>query len=158
MKSLFSIFACLLLALNISFAQQQEEIMTKPSSYTMDETIDVLKEAMEEMELNLVEEVDHAQAAADNGLELRPTKVLIFGNPEIGTQLMKADQRAGLDLPLRILVWENEDGRVFLTYRSPSTLQGDFALEEQQQVLDKMNNALDKISQKAVVIEENEER
>lgn len=155
MKILISIVMALLLSFSISFAQEEEGITTRPSSYSMDETIDVLKEAMEDMDLNLVEEVDHAQAAADNELELRPTKVLIFGNPKVGTELMKADQRAGLDLPLRILVWENEDGRVFLTYRSPTTLQKDFALKEQEQVLDKMNNALDKLSQKAIVIEEN---
>lgn len=150
MKILMSAFTCFLMAFSISFAQTGEEIVTQPSSYTMDETVDVLKAAMEEMDLNLMEEVDHGQAAADHALELRPTKVLIFGNPRVGTQLMKADQRAGLDLPLRILVWENEDGRVFLTYRSPSSLQEDFALEEQQEVLDKMSYALDKLSQKAV--------
>lgn len=150
MKILLSAFVCLQLVFSVSFAQEQEEIITKPSSYSMDETVEVLKSTMEEMDLNLVEEVDHAQAAADNELELRPTKVLIFGNPKVGTQLMKADQRAGLDLPLRILVWENEDGRVFMTYRSPAALQDDFALGEQQEVLDRMSNALDKLSQEAI--------
>lgn len=150
MKTLLSTFISILLTISASFAQEEEKITTKPSSYTMDETVDVLKSALEEMGLNLVEEVDHARAAADHELELRPTKVLIFGNPEVGTQLMKADQRAGLDLPLRMLVWENEDGRVFVTYRSPTSLQGDFALEEQEDVLDKMSNALDKLSQTAV--------
>jgi uncharacterized protein (DUF302 family) len=109
------------------------------------------------MDLNLVEEVDHARAAADHDLDLRPTKVLIFGNPKVGTQLMKADQRAGLDLPLRILVWENEDGRVFMTYRSPAALQETFALEEQQEVLDKMEGAMEKLSLKAIKTMENKD-
>lgn len=150
MKLLFSTFICFLLALGTSWAQEEEELITKPSSYSMDETVDVLKDAIGEMELNLMQEVDHAQAAAEHELELRPTKVLIFGNPEVGTQLMVADQRAGLDLPLRVLVWENEDGRVFITYRSPSSLQQDFALEEQEQVLDKMDNVWDKLSEKLI--------
>lgn len=150
MKTLICTITYLLLFSSILFAQEEEEIITKPSSYTMEETLEVLKNAMEEMDLNLIEEVDHAQAAADHELELRPTRVLIFGNPKVGTALMKADQRAGLDLPLRILVWENEDGRVFLTYRTPTVLQTDFALEEQQDVLEKMSEALDSLSQEAV--------
>lgn len=166
MKTLLSAVISLLLAFNISMAQTQEQerengednLVTLPSSYSMDETVEVLKSAMEEMELNLVEEVDHARAAADQGLDLRPTKVLIFGNPEVGTQLMQADQRAGLDLPLRILVWENEDGRVFMSYRSPAALQESFALEEQQEVLNKMEGALEKLSRKAIEIEEKRDR
>lgn len=150
MKTLICTITYLLLFSSILFAQEEEEIITSPSSYTMEETVEVLKSAMEEMELNLVEEVDHAQAAVDHELELRPTRVLIFGNPKVGTALMKADQRAGLDLPLRILVWENEDGRVFLTYRTPTALKTSFALENQQDVLEKMREALDKLSQKAV--------
>lgn len=150
MKTLICTFTYLLLFSSILFAQEEEEIITSPSSYTMEETVEVLKSAMKKMDLNLVEEVDHAQAAAGNELELRPTRVLIFGNPKVGTALMKADQRAGLDLPLRILVWENEDGRVFLTYRTPTVLQTDFALKEQQDVLEKMSKALDDLSKEVI--------
>lgn len=163
MKTLWSTFICLMLALGMVMAQSQEQenekevIVTQPSSYTMDETIDVLKEGIEEMGLNLMAEIDHAGAAANNDLELLPSKILIFGNPAIGTQLMRTDQRVGLDLPLRMLVWENEDGRVFMSYRAVSTLQDDFAIEEHQDVLQKMEGALEKLSRKAILPDESQE-
>jgi uncharacterized protein (DUF302 family) len=122
-------------------------VTTKSSSYNMDQTLSRLKETIKGMGLNLVAEVDHAKAAAENGLELRPTHVLIFGNPQVGTNLMQADQRAGLDLPLRLLVWEDEKGQVYLSYRQPKDLQQDYQLNSQQAVLDKMGKVFEKLSE-----------
>jgi uncharacterized protein (DUF302 family) len=65
---------------------------------------------------------DHAAGAKQVGLPLRPTRVLIFGNPQAGTPLMQSRQTIGLDLPLRVLVWEDEGGKVWLTYRRPEVL------------------------------------
>jgi uncharacterized protein (DUF302 family) len=61
--------------------------------------------------------VDHAAGAQKVGMSLRPTQVLIFGNPQAGTPLMQSRQTIGLDLPLRVLVWEDAAGKVWLTYR-----------------------------------------
>lgn len=113
----------------------------------MEETLDKLQTAIQGMGINLIAEVDHAKAAADKGLELRPTHVLIFGNPLVGTNLMQADQRSGLDLPLRLLVWEDENGQVYLSYRHPNELKQDFKLREQQAVLDKMGMVFEKLSE-----------
>lgn len=113
----------------------------------MEETLTMLRTALKDMGINLVAEVDHAKAAAANGLVLRPTHVLIFGNPLVGTNLMQADQRAGLDLPLKLLVWEDEKGQVYLGYRQPNALQQDFNLGTQQAVLDKMGKVFEKLSE-----------
>jgi uncharacterized protein (DUF302 family) len=66
--------------------------------------------------------IDHAAGANKVGLPLRPTQVLIFGNPQAGTPLMQGRQTIGLDLPLRALVWEDGEGKVWLTYRRPELL------------------------------------
>jgi uncharacterized protein (DUF302 family) len=126
---------------------QDSSVITKASSYNMDQTLSRLKESIKGMGINLVAEVDHAKAAADNGLELRPTHLLIFGNPMIGTNLMQADQRSGLDLPLRLLVWEDAQGKVNLSYRLPQHLQKDFKLQEQKPVLDKMDKVYEKLTE-----------
>jgi uncharacterized protein (DUF302 family) len=66
--------------------------------------------------IHVFAEIDHAAEAKKVGLQLRPTQVLIFGNPTAGTPLMQSQQTAGLDLPLRVLVWEDEAGKIRLTY------------------------------------------
>lgn len=112
----------------------------------MAKTVEVLKSAIQEMGLNLVAEIDHAQAAAKNGLELRPTYLLLFGNPNVGTQLMHADQRAGLDLPLRLLVWQNEQGKVFVSYHDPLMLANTYQLQGKKEILQKMREMLQKLT------------
>jgi uncharacterized protein (DUF302 family) len=63
--------------------------------------------------------IDHARAAAEVGLELRPTEVVLFGNPKAGTPLMQAVQTMGIDLPLKALVWQDEEGQTWLSYNEP---------------------------------------
>jgi uncharacterized protein (DUF302 family) len=72
--------------------------------------------------LKIFARIDHAANAAEAGMELRPTQLIIFGNPKGGTPLMQDRQTSGLDLPFKALVWQNESGLVFLTYNSPSWL------------------------------------
>lgn len=124
---------------------QSEALVTQPSAHTFDETLSKLRQAIQGMGINLIAEVDHAKAATDNGLALRPTHVFIFGNPLVGTNLMQADQRTGLDLPLRLLVWQDENGQVYLSYHQPNELKQDYKLSEQQAVLDKMGKVFEKL-------------
>lgn len=101
------------------------------------------------MDLEVIAEVAHGQAAAKSGLDLRPTHLLLLGNPEVGTKLMQADQRAGLDLPLRMLVWENEQGEVFVSYHDPLALSQTYQLEEQEEILQKMQGVMETLARKA---------
>lgn len=126
---------------------QHNGVVTNQSAYTFDDTVQKLRQAIQGMGINLVAEVDHAKAAADKGLALRSTHVLIFGNPLVGTQLMQADQRTGLDLPLKLLVWQNEKGQVYLSYRQPKDLQQDYTLGEQEAVLRKMGHVFEKLGE-----------
>jgi uncharacterized protein (DUF302 family) len=84
------------------------------------ETLNRLLAVLAARKLTVFARVDHAAGAASVGLPLRPTEVVIFGNPMGGTALMQDQQSAGIDLPLKALVWENTDGKTWLTYNDPA--------------------------------------
>jgi len=83
------------------------------------ETMDRLVAAVTARGMAVLARIDHAGAAAKVGMELRPTEVLIFGNPKAGTPLMQKAQTLGIDLPLKALVWEDERGKTWLGYNDP---------------------------------------
>lgn len=84
------------------------------------ETLDRLLAALTARKLTVFARVDHAAGAAAVGLPLRPTELVVFGNPQGGTALMQDRQTAGIDLPLKALVWEDADGKVWLGYNDPA--------------------------------------
>ena len=86
------------------------------------DTADRFAAAASERGMTILARIDHAAAAAAVGLELRPTEILIFGNPRAGTPLMEAAQTLGIDLPLRALVWQDREGRTWLGYNDPGWL------------------------------------
>ncbi|MHB1092955.1 DUF302 domain-containing protein [Thiobacillus sp.] len=85
------------------------------SVFPVKETIDRMLAIIEEQGWHLFARIDHAQLARKKGLELRPTELILFGNPEIGTRLMQDRQLAAIDLPMKVLVWEDEQGQVRIT-------------------------------------------
>src|SRR5262249_59804494 len=94
--------------------------------------------------------VDHAGAAASAGLTLRPTAVFAFGNPSAGTKLMQLNQTIGIDLPLKVLVWENEHENVKVSYNVPQWLSERHGLEsEARAIVAAMSKLLGTITQKS---------
>ena len=94
-------------------------------------------------------QIDHAAGAAEAGLELRPTKLIIFGNARGGTPLMQSAQTVGIDLPLKALVWEDASGKTWLSYNEPRWIAQRHGLDNAEQVVSKMAAALSAISRKA---------
>ena len=94
-----------------------------PSNRSVDETVGKLKEILQAKGITLFALVDHSGEAAKAGMKMCPTKLLIFGNPKGGTPVMLAAPSSAIDLPLKILVWEDVQGKVWITYNSPSYLQ-----------------------------------
>ncbi|MCG8649895.1 MAG: DUF302 domain-containing protein, partial [Pirellulales bacterium] len=84
------------------------------------------------------------------GQELRPTQLLIFGNPKLGTPLMTANQRIGIALPLKALAWEDASGTVWLGYTKPDELKARFDIKERDEVFTKMTGALDNLTNAAL--------
>jgi len=98
-------------------------IVSKPSNHSVDQTVDKLKNILQSKGVTLFALVDHSGEAEKVGLKMRPTKLLIFGSPKAGTPLMLAAPTLAIDLPLKILVWEDTQGKVWVTYNSPRYLQ-----------------------------------
>src|SRR5262249_46097046 len=100
------------------------DLVTLPSAHGETETVERLKALLAQKGIEVFAHIDHAAGARKVGLPLRPTQVLIFGNPKAGTPLMQSQQTIGLDLPLRVLVWEDGEGKVWLTYRRGGGARG----------------------------------
>jgi uncharacterized protein (DUF302 family) len=94
-----------------------------PSKHSVDETVEKLKGILQSKRVTLFALVDHSGEAAKVGMKMPPTKLFIFGNPKAGTPLMLAAPRSAIDLPLKILIWEDAHGKVWVTYNSPAYLQ-----------------------------------
>jgi uncharacterized protein (DUF302 family) len=99
-----------------------EGLTTCLSNHGQRATMDRLLAAVEAHGMTVFARIDHAAAAASVGMELRPTEVVIFGNPRAGTLLMQAVQTMGIDLPLEILVWQDEAGKTWVSYNEPKWL------------------------------------
>ena len=104
-------------------AQKGSGLIDIRSSHSVDETVDKLKGILQAKGIALFALVDHSGAAIKAGMKMRPTKLLIFGNPKAGTPVMLAAPSSAIDLPLKILVWEDTQGKVWVTYNSPVYLQ-----------------------------------
>jgi uncharacterized protein (DUF302 family) len=98
-------------------------IIDKPSSHSVNQTVDKLKNILQSKDVTLFALVDHSGEAEKVGMKMRPTKLLIFGSPKAGTPLMLSAPSMAIDLPLKILVWEDGQGKVWVSYNSPEYLK-----------------------------------
>lgn len=103
--------------------QPDRGIVTQPSPFNVPDTIDRLQKALSAKGIRLFAVVDHSDEAEKVGLTMPPTKLLIFGNPTAGTPVMLAAPSAAIDLPLKILVWQDPAGAVQISWNSPEWLQ-----------------------------------
>jgi uncharacterized protein (DUF302 family) len=138
------------LLLAMPAAGDDPAIVVKQSSRDFGSTIERLKSAIEARGANVAAVVDHAAAAQANGMSLGPTTLVIFGNPKLGTPLMQSQRTAGLDLPLRVLVWEDADGIVRVAYWPPSQMAAEHGIVDRGDIVAKMAAALDAITDEAI--------
>lgn len=124
-------------------AQAADELIVKASKYSVKETVDRLTAALKDKGITPVARVDHAAAAKDVGLELKPTEVLLFGNPKLGTPLMQANRHVAIDLPMKVLVWEDDGGKVWIGYTPSETLKTRYKIEGRDDMLKTMAGALE---------------
>jgi uncharacterized protein (DUF302 family) len=104
-------------------------MITKASPWSVDETVSRLESLIATKGLKLFVVIDHSGEAHAHGLELHDTKVVIFGGPEAGTPVMRAHPLAALDLPLKVLVWD-DDGQTRVTYVAPEELAARYDLDD----------------------------
>src|SRR5271163_1154872 len=130
-------------------AMAADGLVTLPIAFGPKETMDRLAAEIRAKGMAIFARIDHAAGAADVGMPLRPTEVLIFGNAKGGTPLMQAAQTIGIDLPLKALVYEDASGKVWLAYNDPHWLAGRHGLATTKaQTLDAMAGALNAVAAK----------
>lgn len=129
------------------------EMVEKVSPHSVSVTMDRLVAAVEGAGATVFARIDHAEGAAGVDMELRPTELLIFGNPKLGTPAMQDGQSAGLDLPLRVLAYADGEGVVRVLYHSPASLAETHGLPAEAPYLEKMTGALDGLTGKAIASE-----
>lgn len=123
-------------------AQAADGLVAMKSNHSVSDTADRLEAVLQEKGMKIVARVNHAASAAAVDLELRPTELVIFGNPKVGTPLMQCAQTTALDLPQKALIWEDEEGQVWLGYNDPAYLARRHDMEGCDQVLTKVSGAL----------------
>ncbi len=127
-----------------------DEIVKVKASGDVATTMDVLQAAVEGAGATVFARVDHAGGAAKVDLELADSQLLIFGNPKLGTPAMQDDPLAGLFLPLKVLVYEDADGQVWLAYEDPKEMLDDLSgINLEAEYIKKMTGALGKLTGKA---------
>ena len=120
------------------------------SDFSVAETGDRLEAALAERDLNVFARIDHAANADSVELELRDTELVIFGNPNVGTRLMQCNQSVAIDLPQKMLIWEDETGQTWLAYNSPIYLMERHALSDCEPVINRIGEVLEDIAQQTI--------
>jgi len=103
-------------------SELENGIVNVPSNRSVDDTVAKLKDILQANGITLFALIDHSGEAEKAGFEMRPTKLLIFGNPKAGTPLMLTSPASAIDLPLKILIWQDADRKVWVSYNSPPYL------------------------------------
>ncbi len=124
-------------------------LITIASSFGPKETIERLEEAIRAQKMTVFARIDHAAGAAEVGLTLRPTNLIIFGNALGGTPLMQMAPTVGIDLPLKALVWQDEGGQTWLSYNAPEWFARRHQIADAQAIVTRMSDGLSLIASKA---------
>ena len=134
--------AMIALVLTTVTAQADDGLVKKLSAHSVQTTMDSLENLVRNKGLTVFVRIDHAAGAAEVGEEMLPTQLLMFGNPAIGTNLMTSQRTVGVDLPIKVLIWEEPDGKVWIAYNDPAYLAKRHGIDDRDAVLDKMGRAV----------------
>lgn len=124
------VFALMLLCSVATTFAASNGVITTASKFSSNETLDRLEGILKSKGLTIFAKINHAEEARKVDLIMRPSQLIVFGNPKSGTPIMQAVPEAAIDLPLKALVWEDADGKVWLSYNEPAWLQNRFKLDD----------------------------
>jgi uncharacterized protein (DUF302 family) len=152
LRQSFFISACLIFTANVFAAHHQtghaynksdvHGLIIVKSSHSVKDTADKLAAILQSKEMTVFARIDHAAGAQKIGQALRPTDLIIFGNPKIGTALMQCAQSVAIDLPQKMLIWQDDQGSTWLGYNDPDHLKKRHGFDGCDPVLKKVAGAL----------------
>ena len=145
-KIFFSILAILLM---VSTATADNGLISVKSSHDVKVTADRLETILNQKGMKVFIRINHSAGAQKVGKELRPTELIIFGNPKVGTPLMQCSQSVAIDLPQKALIWQDDKGQAWLTYNDPNYLAQRHGLTGCAEVIKKVEKALSNFAQAA---------
>ncbi|MBQ0832626.1 DUF302 domain-containing protein [Marinobacter sp.] len=132
----------LILSLCSGIVMAADGLIAVKSNHSVVATADKLEAVLNDKGMTIMNRINHGAGAESAGLELRPTELVIFGNPKVGTPLMQCVQSVAIDLPQKALIWEDENGQVWLGYNDPAYLKARHGIEGCDAVLAKVSGAL----------------
>jgi len=143
------IVAAALLLLVSATSALSEKLVALESKYDVKETLDRLAAELDKRDIKVAARIDHAAGAKAVGMELPPTEVLMFGNPRLGTPLMQSAPAIGIDLPMKVLAWQDKAGKVWIGYTAPDALKARHGISDRDEVFKAMAAALDGLAKSA---------
>jgi len=135
----------------VSTAVAGNGLISVKSSHDVKVTADRLENILNQKGMNVFIRINHAAGAAKAGKELRPTELIVFGNPKVGTPLMQCSQSVAIDLPQKALIWQDEAGLVWLSYNDPDYLSERHGLNGCTEVIKKVKKALSNFARAATI-------
>ena len=151
MRKLF--LSCILSFFFVSLSFASSGIISTKSAFDVPNTANRLEKVLTQKGMTVFARIDHAAGAAKVGKKLRPTILIIFGNPKVGTPLMQSSQTAALDLPQKALIWEDESGQVWFSYNDPRYLASRHEISDRETIIKKIEKALSTFAKKATTKE-----
>jgi len=147
-KIFFSILAVFFI---VSTAVAGDGLISVKSSHDVKVTADRLENILNQKGMTVFIRVDHSAGAKKVGKQLRPTELVVFGNPKVGTPLMQCSQSVAIDLPQKALIWQDDRGQAWLTYNDPNYLAQRHGLSECTEVIKKVEKALSNFAKAATM-------
>lgn len=124
-------------------------LVNKKSHYSVKVTLDRLENVLRKKGITVVTRWSHDAGAKKAGITLRPTELLIFGNPKMGSHFFTSNQTAGIDLPMKALAWKDKKGQVWLTYNDPTYIANRHGINDRPEIVKKMTGALNNLTNAA---------
>jgi len=147
-KIFFSILATLFI---VSTASAGDGLISVKSSHDVKATADRLENILNQKGMTVFIRINHSAGARKVGKKLRPTELVVFGNPKVGTPLMQCSQSVAIDLPQKALIWQDDKGQAWLTYNDPNYLAQRHGLSECTEVIKKVEKALSNFAKAATM-------
>lgn len=145
MKRLFVLMSLMVLIPAVSMAGENGMI-NKKSHFSVKVTLDRLENVLRKKGITIVTRWSHHAGAKKANIPLRPTELLIFGNPKMGSHFFTSQQSAGIDLPMKALAWKDKNGQVWLTYNDPMYIASRHGIDNRPAIVKKMTGALNNLT------------
>ena len=144
-----AILAALLIVFIAIPVAAADGVINVPSAFNVAETADRMESILNEKGMTIFKRIKHSEGAGKVGIELRGTELIIFGNPKVGSPLMKCQQTVAIDLPQKALIWEDDKAKVWISYNDPRYLEKRHNISGCEEVISKIEKALAGITKAA---------